>query len=117
VVDPSSYIVHLWALKLSYYELTPISYKACLKYQAIMTINLRKLPECVVLAIAFTSLTLMASPSFASIPHHHHAYTSATLIGPTHLGSVRCVFGCPIGNNILGVVVHQLINYFLWSYP
>jgi hypothetical protein len=70
--------------------------------------------ECVVFAIAFTSLTLVASPSFAAL-HHHHAYASTTI--PTHIGSVHCVFGCPIGNNILGVVVHQLINYFLWSYP
>jgi hypothetical protein len=84
-----------------------------------MTINIRKISKSVALAIAFTSLTLVAPPSFAALSshHHHHTYTSATFIGPTHIGSVHCAFGCPIGNNILGVVVHQLINYFLWSYP
>jgi hypothetical protein len=82
-----------------------------------MPINVRKLSECAVLAIAFISLTFMASPSFAALHHHQHAYTSTTIVGPTHIGSVHCVFRCPIGNNILGVVVHQLINYFLWSYP
>lgn len=82
-----------------------------------MSINVRKMSECVFFAIMFTSLTLVASPSFAALHHHHPAYASSTIIEPTHLGSVHCVFGCPIGNNILGVVVHQLINYFLWSYP
>jgi hypothetical protein len=119
VADFISYIVHFGTLKVSYCEVTPISYKGCLSYETIMPINVRrnvrrKLSECVVLAIAFTSLTLLTSPSFAS-PYHHH-YIS-TIIRPTHIGSVHCMFGCPIGNNILGVVVHQLINYFLWSYP
>ncbi|MGA9154673.1 MAG: hypothetical protein WBZ36_29165 [Candidatus Nitrosopolaris sp.] len=82
-----------------------------------MRANVRKVSECVVFAIALASLTLVASPSFAALHHHHHTYASTTIIGPTHIGSVHCAFGCPIGNNILGVVVHQLINYFLWSYP
>ena len=80
-----------------------------------MPTMVRKVSECVVFAIAFTSLTLVASPGFAALHHHHHASTA--IIGPPHIGSVHCVYGCPIGNNILGVVVHQLINYFLWSYP
>jgi hypothetical protein len=82
-----------------------------------MLINVRKVSECVFFAMVFTLFTLMASPSFAALHHHHHVHASTTIIGPTHIGSVHCVFGCPIGNNILGVVVHQLINYFLWSYP
>ena len=117
VVDFSSYIVHFWTLKLSYYEVTPISYKGCISYEPIMSTKVRKVSVCVVFAIAFISLTLVASPSFAALHHHHHAYHSTAIIGPPHIGSVRCVYGCPIGNNILGVVVHQLINYFLWSYP
>jgi hypothetical protein len=84
-----------------------------------MKITTRTLSVCVLLAIAFGSSTLITSSSFAasSSHHHRHMYTSATTIGPTSLGSVHCVFGCPLGNNIMGVVVHQLINYFLWSYP
>jgi len=81
-----------------------------------MSTKVRKVSECVVFAIAFIALNLVASPSFAAL-HHHHAYHSTAIVGPPHIGSVRCVYGCPIGNNILGVVVHQLINYFLWSYP
>ena len=82
-----------------------------------MRVNVTKVSECVVFAIALASLTLVASPSFAAHHHHHHTFASTTIVGPTHIGSVHCVFGCPIGNNIMGVVVHQLINYFLWSYP
>lgn len=81
-----------------------------------MRVNVTKVSECVICAIALASLTLVDSPSFAAL-HHHHTYASTTIVGPTHIGSVQCVFGCPIGNNIMGVVVHQLINYFLWSYP
>ena len=86
-------------------------------YEPIMSTKVREVSECVVFAIAFISLILVASSSFAALHHHHHAYHSTSIIGPPHIGSVHCVYGCPIGNNILGVVVHQLINYFLWSYP
>jgi hypothetical protein len=99
-------------------ELNQISIKD-VSYDAIMKITARTLSVYVLLALAVSSFLTSTSLAASSSHHHRHAYTIAATIGaaPTRIASVHCVFGCPLGNNIMGVVVHQLINYFLWSYP
>ncbi|MGC1927921.1 MAG: hypothetical protein WA667_03030 [Candidatus Nitrosopolaris sp.] len=89
-----------------------------------MKITARTLSVFVVLAVAMAASTLLTSTSLAASTffshHHRHAYTSADTIGaaPTPVPArIYCIVVCPPGNNIMGVVVHQLINYFLWSYP
>lgn len=103
-------------MKLNQFRIKDVFYTT-----TIMKRTAGRLSVCVLLAIVMVASPLLASTSLAaSYSHHHrHAYTNAATIGgvPSRIASVYCGFGCPIGNNIMGVVVHQLINYFLWSYP